>query len=214
MESSIPKEINSILIPFITGNGIDLKVSFYLIIGFVLASNGAYSIVVTCNQLYGFDSSNYFKRRIKALFLTILLVVLFIFILVVLGFGDSIINFIVNLKFLNIFSDSINLLYSVLKWPTSFFLILFIIKLIYVIAPDEKIASKHTTKGALFTTLGLIVSSMIYSYYVTNFTRYDIFYGSLTNIVVMMMWVYIISYIFVIGILINTNSYNIDKNSK
>lgn len=206
MENSIPKEISTILIPFVTGSGMDFKVGFYMILGFLIASNGAYSIIVTSNQLYNSDSSNYLKRRIKALFLTILLVLLFIFIIVVLAFGDMIVNFLVNLEFLKMFASAITVIYGLLKWPISFILILFIIKIIYVIAPDSKIASKHTTKGALFATLGFIITTFIYSYYVTNFTHYDIFYGGLTNIVVMMMWIYIISYIFVIGILINTSS--------
>ena len=34
------------------------------------------------------------------------------------------------------------------------------------------------------------------------------FYGSLSNIIILMMWIYIIAYIFVIGIAINVSSYN------
>ena len=49
--------------------------------------------------------------------------------------------------------------------------------------------------------------TLIYSYYVANFSNYDIFYGGLTNIVIMMMWIYLISYIIVIGISINTHAY-------
>ena len=75
------------------------------------------------------------------------------------------------------------------------------------ITPDSKIPSKDTTKGALFTTFGVTIVTLIYSYYVANFSNYDIFYGGLTNIVIMMMWIYLISYIIVIGISINTHAY-------
>ena len=85
--------------------------------------------------------------------------------------------------------------------------IYFNVKLIYTIAPDWKILSKHTTKGAIFTTISWIVVVQIYSYWVSNFSNYDIFYGSLSNIVVLMLLMYIISYILVIGIAINVRSY-------
>ena len=87
------------------------------------------------------------------------------------------------------------------------FIIFFNVKLIYTIAPDWKILSKHTTKGAMFTTVGWILAVQVYSYWVSNFSNYDIFYGSLSNIAILMLLTYIISYILVIGIAINVRSY-------
>ena len=97
--------------------------------------------------------------------------------------------------------------FNVLKWTFSIFVIFFNVKLIYTIAPDWKILSKHTTKGAMFTTVGWMLAIQIYSYYVSNFSNYDLFYGSLSNIVILMLLIYIISYILVIGIAINVRSY-------
>ncbi len=212
MQKTLPTEVSNTLIPFITGNGLDLTISFSMVIGFIFASNGAYSLIITSNELYGIDSSNYIKRRIKAFLLTILLVVFIIFVVIVLAFGNKIINFITGLGFLKSIISPIKTIYSILKIPVAILIIFFIIKLIYVFAPDKKIPGKCTTKGTLFTTFGVIAITLIYSYYVANFSNYNIFYGSLTNIVVMMMWIYLISYIIVIGISINTNSYNLEKN--
>ena len=75
MQKALPTQVSNTLIPFITGNGIDLKVGFSMIAGFIIASNGAYSLIIASNELYNIDNSNYIKRRIKALVLTILLVV-------------------------------------------------------------------------------------------------------------------------------------------
>jgi len=212
MKNTLPLEVSNTLLPFITGNGLDLKIGFSMIIGFLIASNGAYSLIIVSNQLYDIDDSNYIKRRIKAFILTILLVVLIIFIIIGLAFGDKIIHFIIGLNFLKAISMPIEIIYSLLKIPVSFLIVLFIIKLIYVIAPDSKVPSKYTTKGAIFTTIGVTLVTLIYSYYVANFSNYNIFYGSLTNIVVMMMWIYLISYIIVIGISINIESYKNQKN--
>ena len=67
--------------------------------------------------------------------------------------------------------------------------------------------SKHTTKGAIFTTISWIVVIQIYSFWVNHFSNYDLFYGSLSNIAILMLMIYLISYILVIGIAINVKSY-------
>jgi membrane protein len=70
-------------------------------------------------------------------------------------------------------------------------------------APDKKIPSHGVNKGAIFTTVGFIVITYIYSLYTTSFARYDVFYGNLASIVVLMIWFYLLSYIFTIGLALN-----------
>jgi len=217
MNVSLPNEVNNLLIPFITGSGMDFNIGFSVIVGYFVASNGAFSIIVCCNTLYKIDHDTYVKRRIKAMFLTILLVVLFVFTLFVLAFGNSILKFVLSFSIFTNISDKIYFVFLLLKWPLAVIFVFFMIKLIFTIAPDKNIRSKHTTKGAMFTSVAWLFSTFIYSYYVLNFSNYDIFYGSLSNIIIMMMWIYILSYSFVIGIAINVNSYNneiVNKNSE
>ena len=124
-----------------------------------------------------------------------------------LAFGSHILELILKLIKDRNLAELILSLFDILKWPFSIFVIYFNVKLIYTIAPDWKILSKHTTKGAIFTTICWILVVQIYSYWVSNFANYDIFYGSLSNIVVLMLLTYIISYVLVIGIAINVRSY-------
>jgi membrane protein len=207
IDSALPSKIAGILSGFIQGKGFDSHIGIFMIIGFFLASNGADAIILVSNNLYGFPNSDYIKRRIKAIFIIILIILLFIFMLGFLAFGNYIIDLLLQLIKDKNLANLIYSLFRLLKWPFSFFVIYFNVKLIYAIAPDWKILSKHTTKGAIFTTIGWIVVVQIYSYYVSNFAHYDIFYGSLSNIVILMLLTYIISYILVIGIAINVRSY-------
>lgn len=215
---NLPSQVTEILETFISGKGIDLNVGFFTITAFILASNGPHSIIVTSNTLYNFEQGSYLNRRIKALILTILLVSLFIFIIVVLAFGNNILKAIFEIGILKNLSNFAYSLFVYLKWPIAFFIIFFSIKLIYTIAPDKNVPSKYVNKGAIFTTLGWILATAIYSYYVSHFSKYDIFYGSLSNIIILMMYIYFLSYILVLGIAINSNSYemlksgSIDKN--
>ena len=211
LRSALPNEINEILLPFIQGKGIDGNIIFYMITGFIVASNGAHYIILTSNILYDIPHSEFLKRRIKALFLTVLLVNLFIFVIVFLAFGNVIVRFILDLQFMEKVSKSVYYIFVFLKWPIAFFLIFFLIKMIYTMAPDKKIPSHYVNKGAMFTTLAWSLVTAFYSYYVSHFTNYDIFYGSLSGIVVLMMWIYILSYILVVGIAINTEVYKVNS---
>ena len=70
-------------------------------------------------------------------------------------------------------------------------------------APDKKVPSNSVNGGAIFTTILWIGITALYSYYINNFANYSVFYGSLANIVVLMLWIYFLSYFFVIGMAMN-----------
>ena len=70
-------------------------------------------------------------------------------------------------------------------------------------APDKRIPSKRVNFGALFTCVGWILGTLVYSFYINNYANYSIFYGTLANLVVLMVWIYYLSYVFVIGLAMN-----------
>jgi membrane protein len=101
--------------------------------------------------------------------------------------------------------------YQLVKYPIIIFVLYGNIRLLYTIAPDEKIESVTTRKGALFTTIGWVLATEIYSFYIGTFASYSIFYGSISNILVLLLWVYILSYIFVLGMGLNVGTYRIKQ---
>jgi len=209
-----PLEVSSLLIPYVNNVGIDFSTIIFMITGFLVASNGPNSIILASNSLYKFDDKNYLKRRIKAFIMTILLVLLFIFIILFLAFGDKIISLILNIKILSNIKSYLQFIYILLKWPLGLFIIFFIVKLLYIWSLNIKIPSKYMTKGAIFTTFTWYFATIIYSIYINNFQNYNLFYGGLSNIIMIMMWVYLLSYLFVIGMIINYDFYNQNMNKK
>ena len=207
INGTIPPELANTIIEVITGKSFDSTIGISMIVGFILASNGTHAIIIASNTLYGFPADDFVRRRVKAAFMITLLVILFLFLTLFLAYGDVIASSAINIFHLSWFETPIYSFFNIAKWPIAMLLMYSTIKLIYVIAPDWKILSKNTTKGALFTTIGWTISTMVFSYYVTHFANYDIFYGSLSNIVVLMIWVYVLSYVLVLGIAINVKKY-------
>lgn len=208
---TVPQEVINILKPAFTEPG--FTAGFSIIVGFIMASNGTHSIIVASNMLFKTDTGNYLEKRIKAFFMLIILVLLFFFIVVVMGWGNVILKNVLSLQILSHVAEYIYMLFIALKWPVAIILIFFMVKLLYTMALDKNIPSKYMNKGAVFSTTACLLITAIYSYYVSNFANYSKFYGNLANIVVLMMWVYILAYIFVIGIAINSDNYNVEKNT-
>jgi len=210
--NNIPKEVSDFLLDITKGKSININVIIFCISAFILASNGPNSMIVGSNLLYKIDNKDKLNRRVKAIFMTIVLVILFSFVLLVPAFGDQIIKLIKEAIDNKEINKTVNIVYSVLKYPVSIFIIYFFIKLLYVMAPDRSIASRNTTLGALFTTFGWILFTEIYSFYVREFAYYNIIYGSVANLIILFLWIYILSYIFVLGMALNVTYYeNIDE---
>ena len=174
-----------------------------LIIAYIIASNGAASVIASSNMIYGIKNSSFFKRRLKSLVMILIIILLFVFLLIFSVFGNKIIEMLQIMDISEKIITNITLVISVLKGPISWFIIFFFIKIIFTMAPDKKIHSNEVNKGAIFTTVGFVVVTYIYSLYTTNFANYDVFYGNLASIVVLMIWLYLLSYIFTIGLALN-----------
>lgn len=213
LERVIPSGVSSMLAPIITGEGLNVGTIIFYGSSFLLASNGTHSMILASNMIYDLKNKDYLSRRIKALIMIFILVSLLIFVLLVPAFGDSIVRLISNLIKNELIGNNLILLYSIFKYPLSLIFIFMGIKLLYTLAPDGQVKSKYTNYGSVFTTIGWILATEIYSVYVDVFSKYNLFYGSISNLLILMLWVYILAFIFVIGMILNAGYYKSDNDN-
>lgn len=206
VEDSLPSAVASIFKSAIETNNEEFNIIIFVICALYIASNGCSAMIITSNALYHIKNDNIVKQQIKAIIMTIILITLILFTVLIPAFGEFIINLIQE-HYPGRVINTIEIIFSYLKIPLSFILIYFGIKVLYTIAPDKNIPSKYTTYGALFTTIGWIISTKVYSVYINNINTYNIYYGSLANIVIFLFWVYILAYIFTLGIALNNERY-------
>ncbi len=196
-------EIANLIMPIVTNVSINPQFILTLFIGFYAASTGAASIIVTSNQMYGLSNKSFLHRRIKAVFMTIVLILLLSFLLFIPVFGDKIVALLEFVNMNDTVTKTIAFVIRLSSGPISWFVSFFLIKIIYTMAPDKEIPSRTNMPGALFATFGFIVVTMIYSFYINHFYHASTLYGGLAQVVVLMVWLYLLAYIFVIGIAIN-----------
>lgn len=204
LSKAFGSEVATLVIPIVQDVNINIQFFITLFIGFYAASSGAASIIITSNQMYGLANTSFLRRKVKALVMTFILIILLMFLIMIPVFGTQIAELVQYVNLNAAVTSTIVFTIHLVKGPISWFIIFFLIKILYTVAPDQEIFSCTNNYGALFTTVGFILSTAIYSYYINHFAHYSNLYGGLAQFVVLMVWLYLLAYIFVIGIAINT----------
>lgn len=204
----LPSYVSDVIVDAISGESFDLSVGVLNLATFVIAANGMYAIVNASNNLYKIDSYSKINDRLRSFTILVIMIVMLMFLILVPMLGDKIIEVIIGYISSDNMIDIIILMYNALKWPITLLLMFFAIKGIYVIAPSVKVKSEETTIGAFVTTIGWAIFTAIFGYYIDFFGRYDIIYGGLASIIIFLIWFYVLSFILILGIVINTMKYN------
>lgn len=202
-ENNFSAELVKMITPLVTNQSFSIGFIIYILVAFFLASNGSDAIIVTSNQIFNINNKNYFKRRIKAFFVTIILFLLFTFMLIVPVFGEQLISIAGHIGIDSSIIDVLKALYPVLNLPLTLLVLYFGIKLIFIIAPDEKIKSSDVNKGAIFTTLCWVLVTNVYAYYLKHIATYNVYYAGLSTLVMLMVWFYFLAFVFVMGLSFN-----------
>lgn len=78
-----------------------------------------------------------------------------------------------------------------------------IVSINYYIMPSEKIKFADIIPGSLFCSIGMMIATIGFSIYASQIANYDIIYGSLSSIVAMMFWLFLLAQIFCLGVVFN-----------
>lgn len=196
----IPEEVYNIFTMISRYAIEDFKTPFIplsIIITLWTASLGSIGAIKGINHSYGIvETRGYLTLRLNGLILTIFLVFSVQIVLFLVVVGDLILSFLGTLiNFSTILLISINILRLII----SVVLLTIIFSLIYRFAPSLKLNFKLVLPGAVFSSVGWIISSYVFSIYVNNSSHYSNIYGNLSNIFVLIVWLYISCFIFLCG---------------
>ena len=97
---------------------------------------------------------------------------------------------------------------QILKWIIIVAMFFFAISLLYYYAPSKHIRYQFFSAGAILATLLFIATSLGFNYYISHFNKYNTFYGSIGTLLVIMLWIYINSYILLLGFELNASIIN------
>jgi membrane protein len=165
------------------------------------ASSGTSGLMTAITLAYDQrETRGLVKLRATALGLTLGAIVFFLVAVTLIAVVPTIMDY-VHLGTLG------RLVAQILRWALLIVVFLFGLAVVYRVAPNRADPqSRWVTPGALVATVLWLIGSAAFSLYVTYFGNYGKTYGALTGVIVLMLWLYLTSYIVLLGAEINAEA--------
>lgn len=161
----------------------------------VLAMSNGLNCIYSCEE-----TRNYVFLRIRATVYTVLFIVVILLLLVMSVFGNTLNIFITtHVRFLKPVSDWLIQRRAVIV-PV---VLMGFSLLIYKFLPNRRDTLRRQIPGAVFAALAWMAISWVFSVYVDVFQGFSDMYGSLTTIVLIMLWLYFCMYSILLGGVLN-----------
>lgn len=142
------------------------------------------------------ETRNYFAVRIRSTLYTIVLLLSIIVFLLLGVFGNALLELII-IKF-PITSYATRMILDIKNIFLSLYAVV-IFSLIYRFMPGNEMEISYHVPGAILSAAGWMVFSYAFSIYIDEFSGFSNMYGSLTTIILIMLWLYFCMYITLIG---------------
>ncbi|GAA5116760.1 YihY/virulence factor BrkB family protein [Pseudonocardia adelaidensis] len=165
------------------------------------ASSGTGNLVQAINIAYDEEETRGFvKLRARALLLTLGAIV---FVLVALALVAVVPPLLDALPL----GRAATVLAQVVRWGLLIAVVVVALAVVYRLAPDRDAPRiRWASTGALVAAVLWIAGSVAFSLYVDNFGSYNRTYGALAGVVVLLLWLYLTSYVVLLGAEINAEA--------
>lgn len=167
------------------------------------AGKGLFALMKGLHAVYnigGEKEKSVIYLRLMSIIETVIFIVLLVLGLVLLVFGNSLKSIIQNhfgiLENFNTFLQTLTELGFI-------FATFIVFLLLYKFMPKHKVTFKSQIPGAIFGAIALNVISFVFSKYLYIFKGFSITYGSLTTLMLIMMWTYSCFYTLFLGAELN-----------
>lgn len=187
---------------------VNRKYSTLLSVGFLLGLYfGSNTVQAILDGLHASHHIEHYysplKQRLFSLGLVITLPILAALALLVMAISGFIFEY---LHVTDLIGTELNLtVLKVLKWIVSAFLIMLSISFLYNVADVKRKRWKTFSAGATVSTLGVIIVSLGFAFFVNNFGTYNKLYGSLGALLVTLVWIYVNFIALLVGFELNTS---------
>lgn len=146
------------------------------------------------------ETRNWLITRIRSVFYTLMLLVALLSSLTLLVFGNSLQNMLS--KYVPFVAELMGTIMGA-RTLLAFVVLMLVFLFLYKVLPNRKATFKSQLPGAVLTAMAWMIFSYGFSLYFTYFPSFSNMYGSLTSIILVMLWLYICMTIVLYGAEIN-----------
>jgi len=176
-----------------------------VVISLWAASRVQFSLMRITNHTFGYGKGRgYIRERLRAIVTILITLLTVVSALIILVYGEVILNFIVSLLIKSTAVQyTISKFWLLIRWPIAMVLYFLMVSCNYYILPTKRPKFKEVIPGSLFASVAMLVFTLLFAVYTNNIADYDVIYGSLASVVVLMVWLLLISYALGLGIILN-----------
>ena len=162
------------------------------------AGKGVMALATALNTIFECpETRNYIYIRLRATVYTVLFIMMLIVMLVLAVFGNTLSDFI--LAHIPFATYIVDLLWWVKNFVAPALLTILFLYVYKYLPNSDEIKLKDQIPGAVFAAAGWMACSWVFSIYLDVFEGFSNMYGSLTTIILIMLWMYFSMYCILLG---------------
>lgn len=184
--------------------------------GIVAFFNGFRNVYANYLTDKGLDMKGWLMQRLFAIIMLIILGALIVISVLLISLGGTVLRYLVVHEILEGGSFTF-LLFSVLRWVIGIFALCFGISLLYYFGNvrfDEHYRRelKHPGRkgkkykefvvfspGTILATTLFVLGTVAFNTYISNFSRYNVLYGSIGTLIILLLWIWIVAILILAG---------------
>jgi membrane protein len=204
LKDLIPEAALEILVGYVqsissTSSGL---ISFSLLASLYSSSIAVTSLIHSIHTAYNQHSHrNFLRTKLWSIFFTFLLGLALVTSLVLPILGRNFLLFVS--KYIPL-TDGVIELWTNLRWVLTASIITATLALLYKVIPYKPYKKQSIWPGAVFSLIGWMVISLLFSIYVNSYANYSIVYGPLGAVIALMMWLFFTGIIIILGAELNS----------
>lgn len=176
------------------------------------ASMATGALITTINRAYNIrPRRNLITQKILSIWLTLVLAVLWLLATVIVLVGPRVTQSV--FEFLGLASAT-STFWTSMRLPMAFVLNLVALSILYYIAPEAKQRFRWILPGAITATVLWMGASSGFRVFLRFFSNYDVTYGSLAGLVILLVWFWISGLVFLLGAEINSLMKRMDEEDR
>ena len=190
MQSDVTGYIQSSLIPNMKSIS-----NFTILLSFIFATNGCFSLI------NGFNRNTELQRTfVKEYLLAMLITICFLSFVCLSIFGiyysEVVLKLFTPAYDISWFTKNLTKIIGFISFPLFYFILL---TLFYWIGCIKITRLREAFPGAVLTTILFVILTYLFAIYVANIARYNVLYGSIGSIILVMVWVNVNVFLVLMG---------------
>ena len=206
LEAYTGKQVSSLISGIFEFSSAGYRNIVFLFIVLWAGSRASFAIMRITNYTLTDGKSTgrgYWLERFRAIKTMIITIITIVFSLIILVHGKFILITILKILSIDNLAEYLDSFWLWIRWILGFVLYFLMVSYNYYLLPTEKMKYREVIPGSIFASVGMLLVTYCYSKYANSLANYDVIYGALSSVVVIMLWFYFIAWVLCLGVLCN-----------